>query len=294
MLIVNFATIKAMSSIILPVVAAFACAVCNGSAAVLQKISADKVQNVKSLDAGLLWRLFQNKPYIFGIGLDLVGWILTLYAVQYLPLFFVESILAASIVVAAILERVTHHKLLPRRAYAAIGIILTGLVLLALAASPERAEPISQSLKLIIVLSAIPLAGLGWLFARRSSNRAALLLAAVGGFSYGITSVIGRIFTFSKPFWHTVYSPLIFGLIASGALGILLFSTALQRAQATTVNAVMTASQTVFPAIIGIAFLGDSARNGLWYLVVCGGLLALTGVFLLAFSPAGPAARNKA
>ena len=275
-----------MSAITLPVIAAVACAICNGSAAVLQKLSADKVKNVKSLDAGLLWRLFQNKPYVFGIILDLVGWVLTLYAVQYLPLFFVESILAASIIVAAILERLTHRKILPRRAYVAIGLIMAGLVLLALAASPDRAKPISQILKFIIVLSALPLAGLGWLFARRPGNGAALMLAAIGGFSYGITSVIGRIFSFSQPWWHTIYSPLIFGLLATGGLGILLFSTALQRAQATTVNAVMTASQTVFPAAIGIVFLGDSARNGLWYLVISGGSLALAGVILLAFSPA--------
>ena len=49
-----------MSAITLPVIAAVACAICNGSAAVLQKLSADKVKNVKSLDAGLLWRLFQK------------------------------------------------------------------------------------------------------------------------------------------------------------------------------------------------------------------------------------------
>ncbi len=275
-----------MTSILLPVVAAVTCALCNGSAAVLQKIGADKVQTVSSLDATLLWRLFKNKRYTAGIVLDLIGWSLTLYAVQYLPLFFVEAVLAASIVVTALLERFTQHRLLPRRAYVAIGLIMLGLVLLALAASLDRADPISQTLKIIITFSALPLGLVGWFLAGRKSNRSALALAAVGGFSYGITSVIGRIFEFSQPLWHTIYSPLVFGLISSGAIGILLFSTALQRAQATTVNAAMTASQTVFPAIIGIVFLGDSARNGLWSLVISGGLLALSGVLLLAFSPA--------
>ena len=281
-----------MTSILLPVVAAVACALCNGSAAVLQKIAADKVQTVSSLDATLLWRLFKNKRYTAGIVLDLIGWALTLYAVQYLPLFFVEAVLAASIVVTALLERFTQHRLLTRRAYLAIGLIMLGLVLLALAASLDRADPISQTLKIIITFSALPLGLVGWFLASRKSNRSALALAAVGGFSYGITSVIGRIFEFSQPLWHTIYSPLVFGLLSSGAIGILLFSTALQRAQATTVNAAMTASQTVFPAIIGIVFLGDSARNGLWSLVIGGGLLALSGVLLLAFSPAAVRTTN--
>ena len=292
MQLVFFATIIVMSSVLLPVLAAVGCAICNGSAAVLQKIGADKVQNVKSLDARLLWRLFQNKAYAAGIILDLVGWLLTLFAVQYLPLFFVEAVIAASIVVTALLERITRHKLLSRRAYSAVAIIMSGLVMLALAASPERAEPVSDVLKLIIVLSALPLGLIGWSVAARRSNRSALALAAIGGFSYGITSVIGRIFSFSKPWWHTIYSPLVFGLVASGALGILLFSTALQRAQATTVNAVMTASQTVFPAIIGVVFLGDSARNGLWSLVAIGGLLALSGVVLLAYSSSAKPTTN--
>ncbi len=59
---------------------------------------------------------------------------------------------------------------------------------------------------------------------------------------------------------------------------------ALQRAQATVVNATMTSSQTLIPTVVGIVFLGDSARHGLWSLVAVGIVLSVGGVVLLALS----------
>ena len=262
--------------------AAFACAICNGTAAVLQKISADKEKKVDSLDARLLTRLFRDKSYIIGVILDLAGWLFTLYAVQYLPLFLVEAVIAANIVITALIERVFRRQIIRSSSYRAIAIIVLGLVLLAIASSPEKSEPISDTLKWLIVLMPIPIALAGYILARSKNYRASIGLAVVGGLAFGGTSVIGRIFRLSSPVWHTIYSPLVFALIVSGTLGILLFSIALQRAQATVINATMTASQTVIPATIGAAFLGDHARAGLGYLVVIGICLALGGIAFLA------------
>ena len=270
-----------MPNYFIPILAAFACAVCNGTAAVLQKISADKEKKVDSLNVRLLARLFRDRPYIIGIVLDLLGWLFTLYAVQYLPLFLVEAVIAANIVITALIERVFRHQIIRSKSYQAIAIIVVGLVLLAIASSPEKSEPISNMLRWFIMLTPVPIAAVGYVLARSKNYRASIDLAIVGGLAFGGTSVVGRIFRLSNPVWHTIYSPLVFALIVSGILGILLFSIALQRAQATAVNATMTASQTVIPAIIGAAFLGDHARVGLGYLVVIGICLALGGIGFL-------------
>lgn len=282
-----------MTNYTAPLAAAVGCAVCNGIAAVLQKISADKEHNVSTLDAGLLVRLFKDAPYIVGIGLDILGWLLTLYAVQYLPLFLVEAVIAANIVVVAITDRFIRHRALGRPASAAILVIVLGLVLLALATSPERAAPISGLLRWLIILLPAAIGLVGYVFARSKSHIATLTLAIFSGIAFGSTSLIGRIFTVSHPLWHTIYSPLVLALIASGILGILLFAIALQRMQVTVVNAVMTASQTLVPGIIGVAFLGDDARNGLWYLVIVGTILALGGVGFLAIAPTMPSGKRK-
>jgi hypothetical protein len=94
-----------MHHYLFPLLAAFGCSMCNGTAAVLQKISADKEKNVQSLDTGFLLRLAQDKPYIVGVLLDILGWLFTLYAVQNLPLFLVEAVIASNIIVTAFLER---------------------------------------------------------------------------------------------------------------------------------------------------------------------------------------------
>ncbi len=273
-----------MPNAFIPMLAAFACALCNGTAAVLQKISADKEKNVTSLDARLLWRLFQDMSYVSGIGLDVLGWILTLYAVHYLPLFLVEAIIAANIVITALIERLFRHQEINRWSYFAIIIILVGLILVAIASSAGRSEPISNVVRWIIIFSPLPLGIAGYILARLKSYRSTVGLAILSGLAFGDTSVIGRIFSVSHPLWHTFYNPLIYSLLVSGSLGVLLFSTALQRAQATVMNATMTASQILIPAVVGIAFLGDNARNGLWYLVVLGCSLSLGGVIVLAFT----------
>jgi drug/metabolite transporter (DMT)-like permease len=267
---------------ILPLLAALGCSLCNGSAAVLQKISADKEAKTDDLDVGFLLHLFQDAPYIIGVILDFLGWVLTVYAVQYLPLFLVEALIAANIVVTILVERIFLHGHMSRRIYVATGIILCGLVVLALSASPEKANPISEGMRWAIVLFPFLIGAAGYVVARSQKYNATIALAGLSGLAFGQTSVIGRIFTFSHPLWHTLYSPLILGLVASGVLGIWLFSTALQRTRASIANASMTAAQTLVPAIIGIVVLGDEPRNGLWVAVIAGVALVLSGVYVLA------------
>ena len=271
-----------MDTYVLSLFAAIACALCNGTTAVLQKISADKHKNVNTLDARLMWRLFQDKPYITGVLLDLLGWVFTLIAVQYLPLFLVGAIIASGIIVTALIEQLFLHQRISFKSYAAIIIILIGLVLLSLASSSEKSKPISDLTKYIILSIPIPIAVISYVLARRKNYQVTILLGILSGIAFSGTSIVGRIFRFSHPIWHTIYSPLILSILASGVLGLLLFSIALQRAKATIINATMSTSQTIVPAIIGIAFFGDLARNGMWYLVIVGTIVALMGATILA------------
>jgi hypothetical protein len=207
------------------------------------------------------------------------------YAVQYLPLFLVEALIAANIVVTIFIERIFLRGRVGKRIYLATGVILCGLVALAFSATPERADPITSTVKWIIILSPCIVGLLGYVVARSNTYVSTILLAGLSGLAFGQTSVIGRIFVPSHPLWHTVYSPLLLGLAVSGLLGIWLFSTALQRARASIVNAAMTGAQTLIPSVIGIALLGDEPRNGLWFLVILGTALVLSGVSILALRP---------
>lgn len=264
----------------LPLLAALVCALCNGGAAVLQKTSADREEVASSLDAGLLWRLFKYKAYFLGSVLDILGWVLTLYAVHYLPLFLVEAVIAANVAVTALIERLFYARKMPVRAYLAIAVIIAGLVFIALSSSPGKAGSVSRSVLWVIVGSPLLIAGLGFLLARSRKYGTSIGLAVLGGLAFGDTSILGRIFSFSRPLWHTLYNPLVLAIIVSGILGILLFSMALQRTQATVVNATMTASQTLIPAIVGLGLLGDKIRQGMILWFIFGAIAALGGLGL--------------
>ena len=53
-----------------------------------------------------------------------------------------------------------------------------------------------------------------------------------------------------------------------GLLGTLFFATALQRGSVTAAAALVFTVETVVPALVGVAFLGDSTRGGAGFAVV--------------------------
>jgi len=57
---------------------------------------------------------------------------------------------------------------------------------------------------------------------------------------------------------------LVWSMLAYGLVGLLLFTIALQRSHASVVGASTTRAQSIVPIVVGIAFLGDSPRNGAW------------------------------
>ncbi len=272
--------------------AAFACALCNGAAAVLQKVAADDERRETGVRLGFLWELAHNWPYMLGVCLDVLAWGLTFVAVQRLPLFLVESVIAANIAVTAVLERIFLKAPIYKRSYYSMGVILLGLVALALSATSDHIEPISTTVRWAVALLPVPLALTGVALAKLRGRWAVVALSAVSGIAFGNTSVISRTFGHIGGVMAVLSNPLLYSLIASGVLGILLFSVALQRQRATVVNAAMTTAQTVVPTLIGLTFLGDKIRSGRWELVLFGLIVTVMGTLALALmTPLGkPAA----
>ena len=77
-------------------------------------------------------------------------------------------------------------------------------------------------------------------------------------------------------------------IIAYGIIGLLLFTMALQRHQASTINAVMITFETTAPIIIGLLFFGDKPKNNLWFLVIIGLVIALSGTLMIAIKGLKP------
>ena len=265
----------------LALLAAFGTAVFNGGAAILQKMGADKHDNATSADVGLLIKLYRDIPYLLGTLLDLIAWMLTLYAVHSLPLFVVQPITAFSIVITLYVEKFLFKRQLGRSTMTAIGLILAGLVLLAASANAEATEPVDGLIRYALILAPIPLALAGALLTRLTTHYATIALAAIAGVCFGGTAIIGRMAAINLLDWQSICSLEFLSIVAYGLVGILFFVIALQRNHASIINAAMIAFETIVPTIIGIVALGDRPKEDGWPLLLFGILLALIGTMII-------------
>ncbi|HLG91517.1 MAG TPA: hypothetical protein VKY15_00865 [Acidimicrobiales bacterium] len=241
---------------------AFGCAVCYGLGSVLQATSARQTPAGDRLEAAVLVRVTTRLPYLVGLALDFAGWGLSLLALDRLPLFAVQAVVASAIGVAVVVNSVL-TKTWPGRARSqALVTLALGLVLLALAAGPGRARPPSVGFQVALWLGIPAVAAVGAWSARLGGKVAVTLLGVASGLGFGGTALCARALESAPSVWAVATHPLTAALLAYGALGIGLFAAALQRGSMTLALSCQYAAETVVPAAVGLAFLGDHARSG--------------------------------
>jgi drug/metabolite transporter (DMT)-like permease len=261
---------------------AFAAAVAYGAASVLQAVGTRRAHSSGHLDPRLLWRLAKQAPYVAGIALDLAGFALSVVALRTLPLFAVQAAVASSIAVTALLAaavlREPPHR---REVYALLGIG-AGLVLLASSAAPDEAVPLSHAAGWVALAGAGVVAAVGVPAGRRTGERTGVLLGMLAGLAFGGVGVAARAVRVPHPLWHGLADPLVYALLAYALLGMLLYATALQRGGVTSATAALFAAETLGPAVVGLALLGDHARAGRAPYAVVGFALTLAACVALA------------
>lgn len=248
-----------------------------GLAAILQKVSASKEAHARSLSPGLLWRLAHNPAYIGSLLLDLAGGGLAIVAERSLPLFLVQAIVASGVAWTALGDRVflKHH--LHGRTYAYIGVLLAGLLLLGISATPATKPHIDTFLRWFVLSMPFALAGVSASLVRLHGWIGSIGLAFCSGLAFGGTAIVGRTLPFPQPLWHIVFEPFAWALAAYGILAVFLLTLALQRASATIATATMEIAQTLLPTVVGFVLLGDTIGHGLTPVFALGGILALVG-----------------
>jgi drug/metabolite transporter (DMT)-like permease len=209
-------------------------------------------------------------------------------AVQNLPLFVAEPVIALNVMITALIERFLFQRRLRGMAWVAIAGILVGLTLLALSGGPERARTAAAAVHWAVILLPPGVAGAGAVMATRNRHGATVALGVLDGVAFGGTAVAGRMLVVPHPFWQLLLSPLLWSMLAYGLVGLLLFTIALQRSHASVIGASTTAAQSIVPIVVGIAFLGDSPRDGAWAVAVAGMVLTLAGTLAIALTKVVP------
>ncbi|MEY8016017.1 hypothetical protein [Mycobacterium servetii] len=264
---------------------ALGCAVCYGSASVLQAAATRSVEagSGSGVDPVLLARAARQWRYLAGVGLDGLGFLFQVAALRLVPIYVVAAALAASIAVTGVVAAWMLSARLSWAEWTAVGVICMSLVALALAAGPghSRHAPAGLGWALVGVAAAILVAGAA--AGRLPDRPRALALGLAAGTGFGVIEVGVRLIDVLDPTKRAFYSnPALYAAATGGIAGFLLLTSALHRGSVTTAVAGMVVGETIAPALVGVVWLGDSARDGLGWLVVAGFLVAVAAALVLA------------
>ncbi len=259
--------------------------VCYGTATVLQAAatrSVDAGSSESGVDPALLLRALRQWRYLVGIGLDGIGFALQVAALRLVPIYVVAAAIASSLAVTAIVAAWVLSTRVSAVEWAAVGVVCASLAMLGLAAGPEgtRRGPAGLGWALLVVVAALFIAGAA--AGRLGERSRALVLGLGAGGGFGVVEVAVRLIDPIDPTKAAFYTnPAVYAVIAGGAAGFLLLTSALGRGSVTTATAGMVLGETVGPALVGVAWLGDQTRPGLSWMVVVGFVIAVAGTLVL-------------
>lgn len=273
---------------------AFGAALCYGVGSLLEAIAARSSPASETLDPRLFLRLVRSWRYLLGAGLDVVGFVLAVAAVRSLPLFVVQSIVASSLAVTAVLGAYFLQMRLGRSDKVALGLVVGGLVLVGLSAAPDRTVEASDVEQWGVLAVSILLVVAAGMLGRLPAAAGAAALGAVAGLAFGATAVAARMIPeslsiadlLSEP-GGVLASPATYALVVAAPLALLSYSTALQRGSITQATAPLVVCETVGPALVGIGLLGDQARHGWEWVAVLGFVVSVGGAVGLSRREAG-------
>jgi drug/metabolite transporter (DMT)-like permease len=257
-------------------------AVCFGFASVLQAMAAmaDR-QRAESLDPRMLLRLAGQWRFLLGLSIDGLGYLLMVVALRALPVFVVQAAVAASLVVTAIAATRFIGATLSGREWAAVAVVCVGLGMLGVSSGAEGPGHAGGAFRAGLVAAVVLLGAAGALAARLPDRWAVPVLGLVSGFGFGAVALASRVLVGFRP-GELLRDPAAYVIVVAGALAFLCLTTAMQRGSVTMVTALMVLGETVLPAAIGVALLGDHTRPGYGPVAVLGFLAAVGAALALA------------
>jgi drug/metabolite transporter (DMT)-like permease len=265
---------------------ALGCSVCYGTATVLQAAATRSVNSGDSdsgVDAALLLRALRQWRYLVGIALDGLGFLLQVAALRLVPIYVVAAAIAASLAVTAIVAAWVLSTRLSAMEWAAVAVVCASLAMLAVAAGPEGTGHGPPGLGWALLVIAALVFAAGAAAGRLSDRTRALVLGFGAGAGFGVDEIAVRLIDSIDLTQASFYTnPAVYALVAGGAAGFLLLTSALSRGSVTTAVAGMVVGETVGPALVGVAWLGDRTRPGLGWMVEAGFAVAVIAALALS------------
>ncbi|WP_296137559.1 hypothetical protein [uncultured Corynebacterium sp.] len=123
-------------------IGAVCAAIAYGGATILQAIA---VGRLAALPAGSSWGRRIRAGWLYDLGLvcDFLGFLMSALALHSLPLFLVESTVASSVAVTAVLAVVVLHQRLTMHEAIAVAVLVAGLIVLGVTAEEGSARAVA-------------------------------------------------------------------------------------------------------------------------------------------------------
>lgn len=255
---------------------------------VAQTVAARRTVMKAGLDVGIVGRLVQDRVYLLGFGLQVLGFALAFFARADLPLYFVQAGATTSVGLAAVLGAVLLGWRIRPAEIGTLVVLAVGLVFLAGAAEHSTALDVSvgMGLGLVGVLAAV--AGAAVLAARVTGPPGAVALGVLAGIAFAVLAIASRPLA-AGPYLTIPLEPLFWLMVAAAVIGQSLLAAALQRGTTTATMASMDATGVVFASVAGLLVLGDLIVAGRELWVVGGLALVVSGVVVMALVSRGHA-----
>ena len=250
-----------------------------GVASVLQSVAAKRAAEVVGLTGLAL--IIKQVPYLLGLAADGLGFAGNVVALQRLPLFLVQSIVAASVGVTAVIASLRGARL-SWKDWASLAVLGLGLVFLTVTAVPTAAARISLIDDWIILVSAIVPAVVGLVGFRMKGRASAIVMSCAAGLGFTGVALASRGVGANGLSWTLLLDPLLWAIIVHGAIGMGFFTVALQRDSVILVTAISLVFEVVLPSSVGIVLFGDAIRPGDMPLAIAGFVLAISGAASLS------------
>jgi drug/metabolite transporter (DMT)-like permease len=250
-----------------------------GVASVLQSVAAKRGAEVVGLTG--LAMIVKQVPYLLGLAMDGVAFAANVLSLQRLPLFLVQSIVAASVGVTAVIASLRGAHL-SRKDWLSLAVLGVGLIFLSVTAVPGTAARISLDRDWLILLLAIVPATVGFIGFRMKGRRSAIVMCCAAGLGFTGVAVGSRGIGADDVSWSLLLNPLLWAIVVYGAIGMGFFTVALQRDSVTLVTAITFVFEVVVPSLVGIALFGDAIAPGRLPLAFAGFELAIGGTVSLS------------
>jgi drug/metabolite transporter (DMT)-like permease len=273
------------------VAAALGAAVLYGSAPLAQAVASRRTPG-GGIGFTLLVRVARQPIWLLGLSLEILGFLLEVWAFSAAPATLVAPIVACDMLVFVLLGSTVLRTRLSARGLAGAGAMMAGVGLLAYAFSSYNAlgEP-ADNLELVeFLIGCVAVAGVAAVLGNRllAAGRrpaAAAVFSAAAGIAYGLATMctrqVGRTFSVHQP-WHLLGTATPYALAGCSVLGIALSQRALQT-NPITAFPLISATAAFMPVILGATLLDEPVPNGSLRLIFVAALVLLAiGVGLIA------------